>query len=44
MTASNVRQQIFEHIQALPGEQVKSLLLTWLIASSGNLEDFGEMV
>ncbi len=44
MTASNVRQQIFEHIEALPGEQVKTLLLTWLTASSGNLEDFEQLL
>ncbi len=44
MTASNIRQQIFEHLEALPGEQVKTLLLTWLTASEGNLEDFEQLL
>jgi hypothetical protein len=44
MTASNIRQQIFEHLEALPGEHVKTLLLTWLSASEGNLEDFEQLL
>ncbi len=44
MTASNIKQQIFEHIEALPGEQVKSLLLTWLNTSPGSLEDFEQLL
>jgi len=44
MTASNIRQQIFEHLEDLPGEQVKTLLLTWLTASEGNLEDFERLL
>ncbi len=44
MTASNIRQQILEHLEALPGEQVKNLLLTWLTNSSGNLEDFEKLL
>ncbi len=44
MTASNIRQQILEHIETLPPEQVKSLLLTWLTSSSGDLEDFEQLL
>ncbi len=44
MTASNIRQQILEHLEALPGEQVKTLLLKWLTSSSGNLEDFEKLL
>jgi hypothetical protein len=44
MTASNIRQQIFERLEALPGEQVKTLLLTWLTTSSGKLEDFEQLL
>jgi hypothetical protein len=44
MTASNVRQKIFEHLEFLPGEQVKTLLLTWLTASEGNLEDLEQLL
>ncbi len=44
MTASNLRQQILEHLETLPGEQVKTLLLTWLTSSSGDLEDFEQLL
>ncbi|KAF3886366.1 MULTISPECIES: hypothetical protein [Nostocales] len=44
MTANNIRQQILERIKTLPGEQVKTLLLTWLTSSSGNLEDFEHLL
>ena len=44
MTVSNIRQQILEHIETLPPEQVKTLLLTWLTSSSGGLEDFEQLV
>jgi hypothetical protein len=44
MTASNIRQQILEHIETLPGEQVKSLLLTWLTGTSASLEDFERLL
>ncbi|BDI20742.1 hypothetical protein ANSO36C_65440 (plasmid) [Nostoc cf. commune SO-36] len=44
MTASNIRQQILEHIETLPPEQVKTLLLTWLTSSSGDLEDFEQLL
>lgn len=44
MTASNIRQQILEHIEALPSQQVKSLLLTWLNGSEGDLEDFQRLL
>ncbi len=44
MTASNIRQQILEHIEALSPEQVKSLLLTWLTGSEGDLEDFDRLL
>lgn len=44
MTASNIRQQLLEHLEALPGEQVKTLLLTWLTCTSGNLEDFERLL
>ncbi|MBD2682406.1 MULTISPECIES: hypothetical protein [Nostoc] len=44
MTAKNIKQQILEHLEALPGEQVKSLLKTWLTVSEGNLEDFEQLL
>ncbi|MCC5627931.1 hypothetical protein [Nostoc sphaeroides] len=44
MTASNIRQQILEHIETLPGEQVKTLLLTWLTDTSASLEDFERLL
>ncbi|OUL32477.1 hypothetical protein [Nostoc sp. 106C] len=44
MTASNLRQQILEHLETLLGEQVKTLLLTWLTSSSGDLEDFEQLL
>lgn len=44
MTVSNIRQQILEYIETLPPEQVKTLLLTWLTSSSGDLEDFEQLV
>lgn len=44
MTANNIKQQILEHLEALPGEQVKSLLKTWLSVSEGDLEDFERLL
>ncbi|MHC5754541.1 MAG: hypothetical protein ACYTXF_28675 [Nostoc sp.] len=44
MTGSNIRQQILEQLEKLPPEQVKTLLLTWLTSSSGDLEDFEQLV
>ena len=44
MTISNIRKQILERLEPLPGEQVKNLLLQWIINSSGNLEDFQELL
>lgn len=44
MTANNIRQQIVEHLEILPGEQVKTLLLTWLTGTSGDLEDFEQLL
>jgi len=44
MTANNLRQKILERLEPLPGEQVKNLLLKWLVNSSGNLEYFEEML
>ncbi len=44
MIASNLKQQILEHLESLPGEQVKTLLLTWLTDSEGNLEDFEQLL
>ncbi|MDZ7961395.1 MAG: hypothetical protein RMY34_26530 [Aulosira sp. DedQUE10] len=44
MTASNIRQQILEHLEALSPEQVKSLLFTWLSGTSGDLEDFERLL
>ena len=44
MTASNIRQQILEHLKTLPGEQVKNLLLTWLTGTSTSLEDFERLL
>ncbi|YAF96532.1 MAG: hypothetical protein AB3A66_02245 [Nodularia sp. CChRGM 3473] len=44
MTASNIRKQIVEHIETLPGEQVKTLLLTWLTSTAASLEDFEQLL
>ncbi len=44
MTASNIKQQILEHIEPLPPEEVKTILLTWLMSSSENLEDFEQLL
>jgi hypothetical protein len=44
MTANNIKQQILEHIETLPAEQVKSLLKTWLTVSQGDLEDFEQLL
>jgi len=44
MTTSNIKQQILEHIQALTGEQVKTLLFTWLTGTSERLEDFNRLL
>ncbi|MCC5617949.1 hypothetical protein LC605_23255 [Nostoc sp. CHAB 5836] len=44
MTASNIRQQILEHLKTLPGEQVKTILLTWLTGTSTSLEDFERLL
>jgi predicted transcriptional regulator len=44
MTANNIKQQILEHLDALPGEQVKNLLKTWLTVSEGDLEDFEQLL
>ncbi|MGB3507746.1 MAG: hypothetical protein WBA93_00565 [Microcoleaceae cyanobacterium] len=44
MTGNNIKQQILEHLELLPGEKVKNLLLTWLISSSGNLEYFDKLL
>ena len=44
MAVNNTRQQILDHLQALPGEQVKTLLLTWLTVSEGDLEDFEQLL
>ncbi|WP_244918065.1 hypothetical protein [Nostoc linckia] len=44
MTASNIRQQILEHLKILPAEQVKNLLLIWLTDSSASLEDFERLL
>ena len=44
MTTSNIKQQILEHLQPLPPEQVKTILLRWLTSSSENLEDFEQLL
>ncbi|MFN6564065.1 MAG: hypothetical protein RMY28_030325 [Nostoc sp. ChiSLP01] len=44
MTASNIKQQILEQLKTLPGEQVKTLVLTWLTGSSTSLEDFERLL
>jgi hypothetical protein len=44
MIASNIRQQILDHLEPLPGEEVKTLLLTWLTRTSGDLEDFERLL
>lgn len=44
MTVSGIRQQILEHLEALPPEQVKILLFNWLSSSEGDLEDFERLL
>ena len=44
MTAGNIQQQILNHLEALPSEQVKTLLSNFLTNSSGNLEDFEQLL
>jgi len=44
MTTSNIKQKVLEHIQALTGEQVKTLLFTWLTGTSEELEDFERLL
>ena len=44
MTVSKTRQTILEHLEVLPGEQVKRLILTWLTSSSGDLEAFEQFL
>ncbi len=44
MTASGIREQILEHLEALPPEQVKILLFNWLSTSDGDLEDFERLL
>ncbi|MEH2274556.1 MAG: hypothetical protein V7K40_07030 [Nostoc sp.] len=44
MTTSSIRQQILEQLKTLPGEQVKTLVLTWLTDSSTSLEDFEQLL
>ncbi len=44
MTTNNIKQQILEHLEPLPPEQVKTILLTWLTSSSENLEDFEQLL
>ncbi|MGK7925564.1 MAG: hypothetical protein AB4290_10015 [Spirulina sp.] len=44
MTIGKTRQTILEHLDPLAGEQIKTLLLTWLINSSGDLEEFEEFL
>ncbi|BAB78267.1 hypothetical protein ACN23B_27880 (plasmid) [Anabaena sp. FACHB-709] len=44
MTINNIKQQILEHLEVLPGEQVKSLLKTWLSVTDGDLEDFEQLL
>ncbi|PAX45736.1 hypothetical protein [Brunnivagina elsteri] len=44
MTASNIKQQIVEYLEALPSEEVKIILLKWLTGSDGDLEDFERLL
>jgi len=44
MTEGNVKEQILEHIEVLPSKKVKTLLLVWLTNSSGNLDDFKQLL
>lgn len=44
MTANSIKQQILEHLEPLPPEEVKTILLTWLTSSSDNLEDFEQLL
>jgi hypothetical protein len=40
----HTKQQIVSHIQALESEQVKSLVLNWLVQTSGNVVDFEQLL
>ena len=44
MATSNIKQQILEHLDAMPGEKVKNLLKIWLTISEGDLEDFEQLL
>mgnify|MGYP001797708559 CR=1 FL=1 len=44
MTSSYIKQKRLEHLEPLPPEQVKTILLTWLTSSSENLEDFEQLL
>jgi hypothetical protein len=40
----DVRQQMTNHIDSLSGEQVKSLVLSWLSETGGTLSDFESLL
>lgn len=41
---TDIKQQILSHLEALPPEQVKTLLFNWLSSSEGDLEDFERLL
>ena len=40
----DIRQQMTTHIDALSGDQVKSLVLSWLSETGGTLTDFEQLL
>jgi hypothetical protein len=38
------RQQLANQVQALNGDQVKALVLGWLLDTEGRVDDFGELL
>jgi hypothetical protein len=38
------REQMAEHVQALNGDQVKELVLGWLLGTEGQVDDFTELL
>lgn len=42
MATSPVRMQVAERLQELSGDQVKTLVVQWLLETDGDLEGFGE--
>jgi hypothetical protein len=40
----NDRQQLASQVQSLSGDQVKALVLGWLLETEGRVDDFGDLL